>query len=134
MKLGPVSKIDRKNKTTSKTCDYDVISENCDVIAIFPIYSEFGAICKTNSRCIVCKTYILINSNLLSYKNWKQNLKVFNTALTLFLWVKVLFWPKNSAFLQRNADISKIKKALVLKGIFPETPYGCALACKISRF
>ena len=50
---------------------FDVISENCGVIAIFPIYGQFGAIFKPYYGCIVCKTYIFINSNLLSYKNWK---------------------------------------------------------------
>ena len=47
--------------------------ENCDVIVIFPIYSQFGAIQKPDSKRIVCKTYVFINSNLLSYKNWKLN-------------------------------------------------------------
>ena len=49
------------------------MSEICDVIAIFLIYGQFGAIRKPNSGCIVCKTFIFINSNLLFYKNWKQN-------------------------------------------------------------
>ena len=44
-----------------------------------------------------------------------------NTALTLLLWVNVLFLLKNADFLQKNADISKIKRALALKGIFSET-------------
>ena len=47
--------------------------ENCDAIAIFPIYSQFVAIWKPDSGRRVCKTYIFINSNLLSYKNWKRN-------------------------------------------------------------
>ena len=33
----------------------------------------------------------------------------------------VLFLSKNADFLQKNADISKIKKALGLKSIFSET-------------
>ena len=41
MKLGPVTKLHRRNKTMSKKID--VMSENCDVIAIFPIYGQFGA-------------------------------------------------------------------------------------------
>ena len=45
------------------------MSENCNIIAIFPIYGQFGAIRKPDSGRIVCKTYIFINSNLLSYKN-----------------------------------------------------------------
>ena len=33
---------------------------NCNVIVIFPIYDQFGAIWKLDSGCIVCKTYILL--------------------------------------------------------------------------
>ena len=72
------------------------MSENCDVIVICPISDQFGAIRKPDSGRIVCKTYIFINRNLLSYKIWKQNLKTSNTALTLLLWVKILFLLKNS--------------------------------------
>ena len=100
---------------------------NCDVIVIFPIYGQFGAIRKQDSGRIVCKTYIFIKSNLLSYKNWKQKSKISNAALTLLLWLKVLF-------LQKNADISKIKKALIPKGRFSETKYVCVLMYQISSF
>ena len=37
MKLGPVSKLDKKNKTTSKMFEDAVMSANYDVIVIFPI-------------------------------------------------------------------------------------------------
>ena len=73
MKLGPVTKLDKKNKTRSKKFGDGVISKNCDVIVIFLIYGQFGATQKPNSGRLVCKTYIFINSNLLSYKNSKQN-------------------------------------------------------------
>ena len=49
------------------------MSEDCDVIAIFPIYGQFGAIRKPDSGHIVSKFYIFIRSNLSSYKNSKQN-------------------------------------------------------------
>ena len=49
------------------------MSENCDVIVFFPIYGSFGAIWKPDSGYMVCKTYVFINSNLLSHKNWQQN-------------------------------------------------------------
>ena len=39
------------------------------------------------------------------------------------LWVEILFLSKSAEFLQKNADISKIKRALVLKDIFSETKY-----------
>ena len=35
MKLGPITKLDIRNKTTSKNIDYDVMSKNCEVITIF---------------------------------------------------------------------------------------------------
>ena len=40
-KLGPVTKIDKRNKM-SKKLDDDVISENYDIIVIFSIYGQFG--------------------------------------------------------------------------------------------
>ena len=69
MKCGPVTKLQKKNKTTSKKIDYHVMSGSCDIIAIFRIYDQFGAIRKPDSGCIVCETYVFINNNLLSYKN-----------------------------------------------------------------
>ena len=72
MKRGPVTNLDKRKKTRSKKFDYDVISENYDVIIIFPIYGQSGAIPKPDSRRIVCKIYVFIKSNLLSYKNWKE--------------------------------------------------------------
>ena len=69
MKLGPVTRLDKKNKATSKIIDDDVISKNCDVIAIFLIYNQFVVICKPDSGTIVCKSYFFINSSLSSYKN-----------------------------------------------------------------
>ena len=38
MKLEPVTKFDKRNKTTSKNFNHDFMSENCDVIDIFPIF------------------------------------------------------------------------------------------------
>ena len=66
MKLWPVPKLDKINKGTSKKVGDDVMSANCDVIVIFPIYGQFGAIQKPDSGCLDCKTYLLIKSNILS--------------------------------------------------------------------
>ena len=90
MELGPVTKIDKRNKTTSKKIVHDVNLANCDVIVTFPIYGQSGVLRKPDSGYILSKTYIFISNNFLSYKNWKQNWKIPNTALTLLLWVKVL--------------------------------------------
>ena len=72
MKLGPATKIDKRNKKSQNLDDY-VMLANCTVIFNFPIYGHFAAIRKPNSGRIVCKSYIFINSNVLSYKDWKQN-------------------------------------------------------------
>ena len=53
MKLGAVTKLGKRNKTTSKKIDNNVMSENCDVIVIFPIFGHFGAIRKSDSGRIV---------------------------------------------------------------------------------
>ena len=83
MKLGPVTKVDTRNKTTLKNIGNDVISKNFDPITIFSIYRQFGGTRKPDCGHIVCKTYIFINSNLSSYKNRKLNQKISNGALTL---------------------------------------------------
>ena len=69
MKLGPVTKLDKRNKTILKKTDDDVMLGNCDIILIFPIYSQFRAIWKPDFGRIVCKTYVFIDSYLSSYKN-----------------------------------------------------------------
>ena len=56
MKPGPVTKLDKRNKKPSKNFDDDVMSTNCDVIVIFLIYGQFGAIWKLDSERTVCKT------------------------------------------------------------------------------
>ena len=38
MKLGPETKLDKRNNKMSRKVDDDIMSENCDVIAIFLIY------------------------------------------------------------------------------------------------
>ena len=69
MELRPITKLGKKNKTPSKIIGSDVISTNYDVTVIFPIYGQFREIRKPDSGRTVCKTYIFINSNFLSYKN-----------------------------------------------------------------
>ena len=69
MNLGPVTKLGKRNKTTSKKFDVDVMSENCDVIVIFVIFYQFGAIRRAASGNRVCKSFVFSNNNFLSYKN-----------------------------------------------------------------
>ena len=97
------------------------MKEKCDIIAIFPIYVQLGAIRKPDSGRIICKTFTFINTNFLSYKNCKQNWKISSAALTLLLWVKVLFWSKKTLIFctkcwhQQNLEGLGTKKFLKLK-------------------
>ena len=38
IKLGPVTKLDKRNKIMSKNSDGDIMSENCDIIVIFQVF------------------------------------------------------------------------------------------------
>ena len=69
IKVGPVTKLDKRNTATPKKFDDNVMSASCDVIFIFPIYSQFGAKRKPDSGRIVYKTYIYINSYLSYLEN-----------------------------------------------------------------
>ena len=60
MKLGPVPKLDKRNKTTSKKFDDDVMSENCDVIVIFQIFCQFGAVWRPDSGHESAKVMFLV--------------------------------------------------------------------------
>ena len=44
MKVGPVTKLDKRNTETAKKIDDNYISVNINGIVFFPIYGQFGAI------------------------------------------------------------------------------------------
>ena len=64
MKLGPVTKLGKRNNTTSKKFEDDFMSGNCDVTVIFWIFGQFGAVRRPDPGNIVCKNYVFSNSNL----------------------------------------------------------------------
>ena len=82
-----------RNRKTLKHFHDDVILVNYDVTVIFPISCQFGAIRKPDSGRRICKSYIFINSSLLSYKSL--------TVLMQLLRVQVLFLPENAYLLQK---------------------------------
>ena len=74
MKLGPATKLDKRNEVMSKKIANVVMSKNCDVIAIFPIHGNleqsesriFLIFCKRcwhqqNSGGLGTKSYIFLN-------------------------------------------------------------------------
>ena len=124
MKVGPVSKLEKRNTAILKKILTMALYQNCVVIVILWIYGQFGAIRKSGSGRKVYKNYIFINSNLLSYKNWKQNYRISNAALILILWVNVLFFTKNADFLQRNLTSSKFRGSAYEK-VYVLKPHMC---------
>ena len=76
VKPGPVTKLDLliKNHGNIKKVWRWRYNGICDVIVIFWIYGQFEAIRKSESGWLpLMKIYIFINSNLMYYKNWKQD-------------------------------------------------------------
>ena len=68
MKLGPVTRLDMRNTSILKNFVDDVMSANCDVVVFFSDLWPIAAIWKPDFGHVVYKTYIFINSNLLSYR------------------------------------------------------------------
>ena len=66
MKPGPVTKFDKRNKTTSKKFGVNVMSEDSDVIVIVWIFGQFEAVRRPDSGHRVCKSYVFGNSILFS--------------------------------------------------------------------
>ena len=55
MKLEPVTKLHKRNKTISQKFGDDVMSANLNFIIIFPIYGQFGGILKPDFGHMVCR-------------------------------------------------------------------------------
>ena len=109
------------------------MSENCDAIAIFLIYSQFGKIRKPDSGCIVCKTYIFIKITFYLTKTENRTNK-YHRSHSIALSNGTILAKKNAHFWQKYADISKIKKVIVLKYLFAEAAYVCVLCAKFEVF
>ena len=83
-----------------------------DVILFVRYYGEFGSNQKPHSGRLVCNTY----------------------AFSISLSKGTIFAKKHVDFWNENADISKTKQVLVLKGVFSDTTYACELTYQISGF
>ena len=66
----------------------------CDVIVIFLIYSQFGAIQKLDSGCKICKTHIFINNNLFYLTKTEKRTKKSLTQLSNYSLSKGTILPK----------------------------------------
>ena len=109
MKLGPVTKLDKRNKTTSKKFVDDDMSEDCEVIVIFPIYCQFGAIRKPDSRhmSVKLKFSLIVTFSLTKTENrTKKSLRQLSHYCFEY---KCYFCQKCLVFAKKNADIAKLR-------------------------
>ena len=109
MKLGPLTKIDKKNTVTSRKIYENLVSEPRFLVNLEQSGTEIRDPSPINLKLSLITTFYLTKTGNRTKK-----------SLTIFL--------------QKNADISKIKGMLVLKGIFSETKYKCVLSYQILSF
>ena len=107
VKLGPVTKPDKRNKTTSRQLDE---ASRQQILTLLLYFKFMANLEQSRSRIPEASSVKLTFSLTVTFYLTKTN--VSNTALTLL--------PK-SCFLEKNVDISKIKRTLVLKVIFSRT-------------
>ena len=69
MKLEQQLNLTRERRQCQKKFNEDFVLVDFKIIVIFAIYDQFVPTRKPESGRIVCKSYIFIDSNLLSYEN-----------------------------------------------------------------
>ena len=90
MKVGPVTKLGKRNKTMSKKFDDNVMSTNCDVIVIFHIMAN------SDAQSVKLMFSLIVTFYLTKTENRTKK------SLIYYFQQKVL------NFYKKNADISKI--------------------------
>ena len=108
MKLEPATELDKRNTATSEKFDNAIICwQTVMSLSFFVIYGQFAAIQIPDSGLMAYKIFSLTITFYLT--------KTDNRTKKYLLWVKILFLPKNTDFLQKNADISTIEGVFVLQ-------------------
>ena len=84
------------------------MSKNCEVTATFPIYSQFGAFWKPDSRRMVCNTYIV--------KTELKNLTSHDKALIQYivLGLKIIFSETTTKFQICSTILKSFTQGLIL--------------------
>ena len=101
----------RETRQCQKNIGDDAMPANCDVIVFF----QFAAIQRPHSGCMVCKTYIFSNYDLLSYK----------TSSHATVSSKGTIFAKNCWVFAAKKLISAKLRGLSTKGTFSETAHVC---------
>ena len=86
MKLGAVTKLDKRNMATFTRLEDDVMLANCDVLILvnFTIYGQFGVILKLNCGHMVVKLKFSLIVTFYLTKT-ENRTKYSNTALILLI-------------------------------------------------
>ena len=116
MKLGSVTKLDKKNTTTLKKSEDDFMSANCDVMVIF-----FQLIANLEqSRCRIqdALSAKLTFSLIVAFCFTEIGLKIFKHSSYTIAFSEGTVYAKNAEFLQKNDDINKIK-GVILHPLLP---------------
>ena len=73
------------------------MSANCNIILIFPIYGQFGAICKPDSGSMGCKTYISLIAIFYLTKT-ENKTKKYLTQISCYCFEQGTIFDKNADF------------------------------------
>ena len=126
MKLGPVTKPDKRNTTTSK----HLTMTSCWQIVTSLSFFQFMANLQSFGKWIPDAWSIKLAfslSSLFIFQNLKTELKILTQLSNYFFEYRYYFWQKILIFCEKNIDISKINRVLELKDTFSETRYVCVL-------
>ena len=131
MKLVPLSKLYKRN-ILLKNGD-DVILTNVTSLLFFQFMANLE---QSGSWILDAQSVKFTFSLTLTFilKNLKTELKTLQHSSHTSALSKGTIFAKNADFYQKNANIRKIKRTLVLKGTFSKTTYVCVLTYIMSRF
>ena len=111
MKLGPVSKLDKRKKNPVKKVSQWLHVKN--IVTSLSFFRFMANLELSRSRIPDAEPIKSIFSLKVTFylRKLKTELKqIYNATLTLLLWVKILFLPKNANFWQKMLTSAKLKE------------------------
>ena len=114
----PVTKLNKRNKTTSKKITNDVLSENCDVIVTFRIFGQFGAVRRADSGHRVCKIYVFINRTFSLAKTENRTKKSLTQLSHYFFQWRYFLGEKTLIFCKKKLTLGKWRGPSYQKAYF----------------
>ena len=122
MKIGPITKIDKRNTATSKNI---TMTSSRQILTSLSFFQFMANLEQSGSQIPDAWSVKLTFSLTVAFYLLKNESRTKKFLTQLLIWAKVLFLTKRADFLHKNADISKIKEVFRLKGIFSKTTFVC---------